>query len=437
MERLAKADRAEAKASKKKARIHEGSDDSEVSGEIEDELLSNSSRGGSSEAGSDETLQIPQHETVTRDSAAAELEKANRTVFLGNVSTAAIKSKTARRDLLKHLTSVLPGGPSDDKSRQIKSFRFRSTAFTTSAMPKKAAFAKRELMDATTQSTNAYAVYSTASDAREAVKRLNGTMVLERHLRVDGVAHPAPIDHRRCVFVGNLGFVDDDSLIKAAEDPDPDTPKRKKKPKPPSDVEEGLWRQFKTAGEVESVRVVRDQSTRVGKGFAYVQFKVRVTELPPRLPRVYGFQDPNSVERALLFNDKKFPPLLPRKIRVTRAKKLSKTALRSEKNAKAAKADSKAGPTPGDSSMSGRAMKLLGRAGAAQARGRRPMALNTRRVKKPENFVFEGHRAKAGGDAPSLKPGRSRKKGKGSIPKGRATKRSRDFKAGKVAKKRT
>ena len=222
----------------------------------------------------DGAYDVPQHETLTGQSDAAELEKASRTVFLGNVSTQAIKSKASQRNLLSHLVSFVFDLPKDEQVHKVESIRFRSTAFATSAMPKKVAFAKQELMDATTQSTHAYVVYSTQLGAREAVKRLNGSMVLDRHLRVDGVAHPSPVDHRRCVFVGNLGFVDDDSLIKAAEDPDGDGKRPKRKKRPASDAEEGLWRHFKTAGEVESVRVVRDKSTRVGKGFAYVQFKV-------------------------------------------------------------------------------------------------------------------------------------------------------------------
>jgi len=175
------------------------------------------------------------------------------------------------------------GDPQAGKPKhKVESLRFRSTAFAGNSLPKKAAFAKKELMVATTKSTNAYVVYTTTVAAREAVRRLNGTMVLDRHLRVDGVAHPAKTDHRRCVFVGNLGFVDDESML------DQSGENERKRSKIPSDVEEGLWRQFSKAGEVESVRVVRDEKTRVGKGFAYVQFK-----------------DANSVESALLYNEKK------------------------------------------------------------------------------------------------------------------------------------
>ena len=215
---------------------------------------------------------IPQHESLNPTEEDMELEKASRTVFLANVSTLAIKSKSSRRKLLEHLSSFIPSLPAHKPAHKVDSLRFRSTAFSTSSVPKKAAFVKKELMDATTKSTNAYVVYTTSLAAREAAKRLNGTVVLDRHLRVDGVAHPAKTDHRRCVFVGNLGFVDDESMINAAEDGEND--RKPRKAKEPADIEEGLWRQFGKAGVVESVRVVRDQTTRVGKGIAYVQFHV-------------------------------------------------------------------------------------------------------------------------------------------------------------------
>lgn len=214
----------------------------------------------------------PQHESLGPTRADSDLEKASRTVFLGNVSTMAIKSKSRKKILLDHLASFLSSLPKQDTLHRVESLRFRSTAFSSSAVPRKAAFAKKELMDSTTQSTNAYAVYSTPLAAREATKRLNGTIVLDRHLRVDFIAHPAKTDHRRCVFVGNLGFVNDESATQAAEDEA--NGKRPRKGKEPADLEEGLWRQFGKAGAIESVRVPRDKTTRVGKGFAYVQFEV-------------------------------------------------------------------------------------------------------------------------------------------------------------------
>ena len=216
--------------------------------------------------------EVPKHESLTSSTEVLELDKAARTVFLANVSTSSIKSKAAKKTLLSHLTSFRSELPMKDQAQKVESLRFRSTPFPSGVGPKKAAYAKKKLMDATTTSTNAYAVYSTQLAAREAVKRLNGSIVLDRHLLVDSVSHPRKVDHRRCVFVGNLGFVDDESQMNAAKDDDDTKTARKKKA--PSDIEEGLWRQFSKAGSVESVRVVRDATTRVGKGFAYVQFKV-------------------------------------------------------------------------------------------------------------------------------------------------------------------
>lgn len=262
--------RIEAKKSDKHVQALRGDedDDAQPSGSEEASEIDDASSNGGGVEPDDYT--IPKHESLAPNGAADELEKAARTVFLGNVSTVAIKSKASKKVLLDHLASIFES-MKDSKDQKVESIRFRSTAFSDGSLPKKAAFVKRELMDATTQSTNAYAVYSTTAAAREAVKSLNGTIVLDRHLRVDSVAHPSAIDHRRCVFIGNLGFVDDESIIRKNEAEDGNA---RVKAKVAADVEEGLWIHFAKAGPVESVRVVRDRNTRVGKGIAYIQFKV-------------------------------------------------------------------------------------------------------------------------------------------------------------------
>jgi nucleolar protein 12 len=226
------------------------------------------------DAEDDPDSDIPVHESLTQKKETDEIEKASRTVFLSNVSIEAASSKKAKKVLMGHLSSFLDKTASPPQ--KLESLRFRSLPFSTASMPKRAAFATKALMEATTQSVNAYVVYSSPDVARAACKKLNGTVVLERHLRVDSVAHPAPVDHRRCVFVGNLGFVDDETVlnVKVDEEGKEQTEKRKRT-KVPMDVEEGLWRTFGDhAGKVESVRVIRDDKTRVGKGIAYVQFYV-------------------------------------------------------------------------------------------------------------------------------------------------------------------
>jgi nucleolar protein 12 len=311
-----------------------------------------------------EGFAIPKHESLMEktEESASEVEKASRTVFLSNVSVECISSKPAEKALKKHLESFIPDLADNKPPHKIESIRFRSTAFGTS-LPKRAAFATKDIMDATSKSTNAYAVYSTKVAAREAVKKLNGSMLLKRHLHVDSLAHPMKVDHRRCVFVGNLPFVDDESQTPVAEGEKP------KKNKPASDIEEGLWVHFAKCGKIESVRVVRDAKTRVGKGFAYVQFV-----------------DENGVEAALQLHEQKFPPMLPRKLRVTRCKaeKKNKDKPRGPPPSKASGPSGKPGAgykqklTEEQKSQQGRARSMLGKVAKAQTK---------------EGFVFEGHRA--------------------------------------------
>ena len=362
----------------------------------------------------------PLHET--EQAADLEASKPDRTVFLGNVSTAAVSSKAARKTLINHLKSFFESvpKPKDGESKHaVESIRFRSTPYANS-VPKKAAFATKQLMEATAKSTNAYAVYSSENLARAAAKQLNGSVVIERHLRVDQISHPSKVDHRRCVFVGNLGFVDDESNIEAANE---EEGKEKRKPsKYPADVEEGLWRTFGKCGTVESVRVIRDSTTRVGKGIAYVQF-----------------DDPNAVEAALLHDGKKFPPMLPRKLRVSRAKA-------QKRNAKPGTGIPSSRPngngyrpktSTARAAKVGEAGKLFGRAAAAKVKQdtkcRAPGKQLSNGIRKPEDFVFEGHRASSKSGKSGLKlAGRAKKKpGK---PTSRSARRGAAFKATKKAK---
>ncbi|KAK0657270.1 hypothetical protein B0T16DRAFT_401307 [Cercophora newfieldiana] len=402
---------------------------------------------------------VPVHESLSADPAVTDLEKANRTVFLSNVSAEAVTSRHAKKTLLNHLSSILDKKASPPQ--KIESIRFRSTAFSTAAIPKRAAYIKKSVMEATTKSTNAYVVYSSTPAARLAVAELNGTTVLDRHLRVDSVAHPAAIDHRRCVFVGNLGFVDDESVLNTKVDEDgKEVTEKKKRTKVPMDVEEGLWRVFsKEAGKVESVRVVRDPITRVGKGFAYVQF-----------------YDGNAVESAVLLNEKKFPPMLPRTLRVSRCKAPHKTARAMEakqgaKNEKTlppngkgkGKADKGSGYVPKvtaeDKTLAGRAGKLLGRSAASQLGGKKKKwdkanagarrresngagagatEADGKKIKSPEDIVFEGRRASVKDGRPKdlkFKGGGKHKKKGGPKSGGRGAIRAAQWRAGGGAAK--
>ncbi|KAK1449923.1 RNA recognition domain-containing protein [Colletotrichum melonis] len=453
LSKLAEAEEKEIHAEK---RSKKGSKDTEEDEEAASETSSEGESAGEGEEDEEEEEEeeeeeqeesdddaVPVHESVAAESKAktkdTELEKASRTVFLSNVASEAIDNKTAKRTLEAHLTSVLD---KDAKPPQkIESIRFRSIAFSGGGLPKRAAYITKSLMNETTKSANAYVVFSTPAAARKVCAELNGTIVLDRHLRVDSVAHPAPTDHRRCVFVGNLGFIDDETILATNEEGET---VQKKRTKVPADIEEGLWRTFgKHAGKVENVRVVRDPKTRVGKGFAYVQF-----------------YDGNHVESALLLDGKKYPPMLPRIMRVTRAKAPHKTALAMERTnkARAAQADASRGApgstkykakiTPEQQSLAGRSSRLLGRQGARreQRRGRefedrKPRApgngsgaIPKDEMKKPEDFIFEGRRASAKDGRPKdLKFNkRSKPLNKGGVkkskPTGRGAKRAAEWK---------
>lgn len=142
--------------------------------------------------------------------------------------------------------------------------------------------------------------------------------------------------------------------------------------------------------------------------------------------------------------------MLPRVLRVTRAKALKKTALASQRARTAQR------PQPGGSSnpnnapiynpkitsqvqsLQGRANKLLGRAGAAQLRkgereefrGNPPPAGMNGILKTPESIVFEGFRASSKAGRPKdLKFGKGQSKKNGK-PKTRSSKRGADWKNG-------
>ncbi|ETN37282.1 uncharacterized protein HMPREF1541_08273 [Cyphellophora europaea CBS 101466] len=335
---------------------------------------------------------LPVHESLTGAKAQELADETKRTIFLSNVSTTAIKDKASKKALLTLLESAIP----KDTSDKIESIRFRSTPYASGTGPKRAAFATKALMDETAASTHAYVVLSTEIAAKAIAAKLNGSVVLDRHLHIDQLGAPSQTVHRRCVFVGNLPFVDEETL----EANDEENPRKRPKAKMRADAEEGLWRTFAKAGKVENVRMVRDKATRIGKGFAYVQFA-----------------DENAVEAALLMNDKKFPPLLPRKLRVMRAKK---PATKPTSNAKRPQARNRRNEVQGrgkavQKSRDRDATKGKGLRGGNQAKG----------------IVFEGYRA----SKPVAKDKVSKSKPK-KRPVNRSAKRGAEFKAGGGKKKR-
>lgn len=144
------------------------------------------------------------------------------------------------------------------------------------------------------------------------------------------------------------------------------------------------------------------------------------------------------MEKALLYDGKKFPPMLPRVLRVFRAKRSLANASRTSKS------PHKKGDVSASSdvyrpklssktmSLSGRAQKLLGSAGAANLRkfqGARtfPSEPGADVSTPATKVVYEGHRASSKQSQGTMKLGGSGKKqGK---PRTRSSRRGAAFKA--------
>ncbi|KAF3909116.1 hypothetical protein ABW21_db0205938 [Orbilia brochopaga] len=293
-----------------------------------------------------------------------ELDKANRTIFIGNLPSSVITDKTSYKTLKK---AFKPHG-------SISSIRFRSIAFSDQ-IPRKAAFITKAL-HVDQKTVNAYLVFATPDAARSSLS-LNGSVLLSHHIRVDSVAHPSKTDSRRCVFVGNLDF-------EAAE--------------------ESLWRHFAPCGAVENVRLVRDAKTNVGKGFAYVQF-----------------HDDLAVEKALLLNEQPMSAVekgKKRNLRITRAKNMKRktagTATSTPTFTKSPRGVYVPKPNPKKAGMAGRAGKLFGRAGGAKVKR-----------SAETGAAFEGTRATPGMQTGLKTGGSGKRKGK---PRARKTARSAAWK---------
>ena len=118
-------------------------------------------------------------------------------------------------------------------------------------------------------------------------------------------------------------------------------------------------------------------------------------------------QDANSVEKALFFHEKKFPPMLPRILRVARAKNVKKTKSATRKEGLSlqnAESTERRPKVPSQvQSLTGRAHKLLGRAGAANLRAPRgqqrlPSRSSNGVAMSPGSISFEGFRASSSQD---------------------------------------
>ena len=197
-----------------------------------------------------------------------------RTVFVGNIPCTCTRKQVQR--LFKTYGKV-------------ETVRLRCLQVKEGKLPKK--IAVRTHKQLTEESTfNAYIVFSSEEEAEKSLK-MNGTLLGGRHLRVDLVAKKGvkPVETQMSVFVGNLPFTADEEKLRSC---------------------------FSDCGDVESVRIIRDAKTGIGKGFGFVSFadksgvmfavrQNRKIELDGRKLRVFKSKD----EQTLKLQKQKFSGL--------------------------------------------------------------------------------------------------------------------------------
>lgn len=155
-----------------------------------------------------------------------DLSRIDRTIFLGNVPN------TAKDSDIKAFLGV-----------PIDTIRYRSAGFDTQHLARWIAFAQKRFHEK--RDTLVVFVVLKSTDDLQTVLAKNQHVMLDKHIRVDLAGSDGKVDHARSVFVGNL----------------------------PYDItEEILYDIFEKCGEIESVRAIRDPSTGIGKGFAFVTF---------------------------------------------------------------------------------------------------------------------------------------------------------------------
>lgn len=243
------------------------------------------------------------------------LQKQFHRHILSLVPTAKIESTRFRSVAFQNPTSKLPDDDGKEQTGPRQHGRDRASSwrktnptadepkndeqkkFLTPSQKKKVAFINHELHPSA-DSVNAYVVFAYPSPAKErpsnlppllpvmdpheaarlVVEKCNGTIFMDRTIRVDSLGRPADSsgkqsallgtfagDPKSSVFVGNLDFASKEedlrvffeSLITAERGP----------PSQASDAPKH-W--------VSRVRIVRDKETQLGKGFAYVQFTVSI-----------------------------------------------------------------------------------------------------------------------------------------------------------------
>jgi RNA recognition motif-containing protein len=154
----------------------------------------------------------------------------------------------------------------------IESVWLRCAALVDPAMPKKVAVIKQQFHP-DRQPITAFDHFKEVESAQQALAA-TGILFQEQHISVNLLTDSTNQRIGTSIFVGNLPFGIED---------------------------EALWNHFGQCGTIKDVRIIRDSTNGLGKGFGYV-----------------NFDSPDAVELALRLNES---DLNGRSLRVTRCKK--------------------------------------------------------------------------------------------------------------------
>lgn len=238
-------------SSKDTAKVTEESDQSEEDNEITSEINEELDDGAQNEAkdqakdGKEKKKRPPKKKF--------DFERNSRTIFVGN-----LPNNLDHKDVAKLFKEC----------GTVESARIRSIVPEKEKLSQKVALITKRIHPKV-NSFNAYVVFTT-NENDECVSRalaMNGKVIDGHQIRVDRAQRPkakkeTKTSRKKSVFVGNLRFdLRDDDLIN----------------------------HFKKAGSVNYVRLVRDSSTGLGKGFGFVVFDERA-----------------SVKKALELNETQF-----------------------------------------------------------------------------------------------------------------------------------
>ncbi|XP_033303909.1 RNA-binding protein 34-like [Bombus bifarius] len=165
-----------------------------------------------------------------KDSSLGDFKENERTIFVGNLPKDVTKKQLQK--LFKQFG-------------KIDAIRLRGKISKSLDIPKRVAAITNDLHPKM-KSVYAYIRFESEESTKKALS-VNGRKFEGNYIRVDmSMKSNDRYETKKSVFIGNLHFnVDDDSVRN----------------------------HFKRCGEIQSVRIIRDNQTGVGKGFGYVNFK--------------------------------------------------------------------------------------------------------------------------------------------------------------------